>query len=803
MIRPQVERKKVLVYSATKAEFHLDVVENRIDQRVYEAFRNRLGHSTSPSEISSWTNSMQYMNSVLQMSQVPDDAGVAIEYRIPQTSKRIDFILTGKNDQRRDTAIIVELKQWAEVEFTPRDGIVATYLRGALCETPHPSYQVWTYAALLQDFNESVYSGDVALQPCAYLHNCSEDAVLRDPRYRKYTDSAPVYLKQDARKLSEFISRHVREGDHGKLLYRIDHGKIKPSKHLADCLASLLKGNKEFLMIDDQKLVYEEALDLAHRASEGNKYVLVVSGGPGTGKSVVAVNLLVELINRSFTSQYITNNAAPRAVYETKLAGTFTKTRITNLFRGSGSFTETTENELDVLIVDEAHRLNEKSGFYRNKGENQIKEIIRTAKLSIFFVDDRQRVTLRDIGDSGEIKRWAKLLGADVHEATLSSQFRCNGSDGYLAWIDNALQIRPTANDSMDGIDYEFRVCETASELRERILEKNDLSGKARLVAGYCWEWKSKKSRHAVDIEFPEDRFGMQWNLTDDGSVWILKAKSIDQVGCIHTCQGLELDYVGVIVGPDLVVRDGQIQTRPEYRAKQDATIKGYKTLQKESPKEARRLVDEIIKNTYRTLMTRGQKGCYVYCTDLETNLWFRSLLTPAEDFAPGQDHYPGLPLRVLAYWEAKPYENCVPIYNLQVAAGAFSNEQVIEEHDWVELPPEFRVQDGLFVTQVIGESMNRRIPNGSWCLFRANPVGTRNGRIVLVQHREINDGDTGGHFTVKVYSSEKSVDEDAEWQHQRITLSPDTTASGYSPIILDGADLDEFKVLAEFVAVL
>ena len=162
-------------------------------------------------------------------------------------------------------------------------------------------------------------------------------------------------------------------------------------------------------MIDDQKLVYEKALHLATCASEGKKQVLIVSGGPGTGKSVVAVNLLVELINRSYLAQYVTRNSAPRHVYESKLAGTFNKTRITNLFNGSGAFLDTANNEIDVLLVDEAHRLNEKSGFYENQGGNQIKEIIHSAKLSVFFVDDCQKVTLRDIGDSGEIKKWAAL----------------------------------------------------------------------------------------------------------------------------------------------------------------------------------------------------------------------------------------------------------------------------------------------------------------------------------------------------------------------------------------------------------
>jgi DUF2075 family protein len=150
-----------------------------------------------------------------------------------------------------------------------------------------------------------------------------------------------------------------------------------------------------------------------------------------------------------------------------------------------------------------------------------------------------------------------------------------------LAWIDNALQIKETANDTLDGVDFDFQVCDTASELRARIVEKNDLTGKARLVAGYCWDWASKKSRRAYDIEFPDQQFAMQWNLTDDGSLWILKAKSVDQIGCIHTCQGLELAYVGVIIGPDLVVRDGEVISRPEHRSKQDSSIKGYKALSK------------------------------------------------------------------------------------------------------------------------------------------------------------------------------------------------------------------------------
>lgn len=615
----------MLVYTATRDKFRQDVLENQIAQRIYDAYRSRSGRSTKQSEITSWANSMMFMNNALQLANTPSDAGIAIEFHIPQSGKRIDFILTGSDEHGHPTAVIVELKQWSEVEATNKDGIVVTLLQGRMCEVTHPSYQAWSYAALLQDFNEAVYAGNISLQPCAYVHNCQDESVLRNPRYGEYTSKAPVFLKGDARKLGLFLKKYVRAGDNCELLYQIDQGRIRPSKNLADCLASLLDGHKEFLMIDDQKLVFEKALELAGEPDDWRKRVLIVNGGPGTGKSVVAINLLVELIQRSLVAQYVTRNAAPRHVYESKLSGSMTKTRITNLFRGSGAFTEAVTNEFDALIVDEAHRLNEKSGMFQNLGENQIKEMINAARLSVFFLDEQQKVTFRDIGNNEEIRKWASAAGAEIHEMELLSQFRCNGSDGYLAWLDNTLEIRQTANDSLEDIDFDFRVCDSASELRRLIIEKNKVANRSRMVAGYCWDWASKKKKDAWDIEFPNQSFAMQWNLSDDGHLWILKPDSINQIGCIHTCQGLELDYVGVIIGPDLVVRDGILTTVPDARSKQDSSIKGYKKLRKENPAKAEQLASEIIKNTYRTLLTRGQKGCFVYCTDLEMGLWLKA----------------------------------------------------------------------------------------------------------------------------------------------------------------------------------
>ncbi len=812
----------MIVYSSTKAKFQEDVMTNDIGNIVYDAYKNATGRMTGRSEIDSWINSLPFMERVLADDEIPGDAGVAIEYHIPQTSKRIDFILTGLDEQDRESVILVELKQWQEATLTSKDAVVSTRFQHGPEETLHPSYQAWSYKRLLEDFNQTVQEEKIQLYPCAYLHNYEEDNVINNEFYKEYIDKAPLFLKRDALILRKFIKANVKYGDKKQIMYRIDHGKIKPSKNLADQLVSMLKGNQEFVMIDDQKIVYETAINLAVKSSEKKKNVLIVEGGPGTGKSVVAVNLLVELTNREFVVQYVTRNSAPRLVYEAMLTGSFKKSHISNMFNGSGSYHSMAAGSIDCLIVDEAHRLNEKSGMFGHLGENQIKEIINVSKSCTFFIDKDQRVTLKDIGDKKQIRRWAKELGAKVVELKLESQFRCNGSNGYLAWLDNTLQIRKTANDILKPEEYDFRIVNRPSELHNLIREKNKEKNKARLVAGYCWKWISKRNPQLKDIVIGNYR--ATWNLDTDGQAWIIKPESVSEVGCIHTCQGLELDYVGVIVGPDLVARNGEIITQPQERASTDKSIHTWKSLIKKEPETTKKRLDAIIKNTYRTLMTRGQKGCYVYFVDDETRQYFEkcidSQIVSGKNILTKSLHEEMqvpviLPFRRLLPEEVKPFENCVPLYDLKIAAGTFRDEQQvadvygglseksIQDNEWVQLPDAFRHQRGLFVAQVIGESMNRRIPNGSWCLFRLNPTGTRQGKIVLARHRDIADTDTGGHYTVKKYESTKKVIADGTWRHESIMLKPDTTSSGYEPYVFNKDKINEVKVIAELVAVL
>lgn len=343
----------------------------------------------------------------------------------------------------------------------------------------------------------------MGLQPCAYLHNHPRNGEIDHPHYSEHIARAPLFLARERAKLQAFIREHVRHGDRRGALYTIEHGHIRPSKMLADAVTGLLQGKPEFVLIDDQKVVYETILQVDARAKR-RKQVVIVQGGPGTGKSVVAINLLGALISRKRNARYVSKNAAPRAVYEARLAGTFTKTRISNLFSGSGAFVDDAPDTYDTLVVDEAHRLNEKSGLYRNLGDNQVRELIRATRCAVFFVDDDQRVTVHDIGHAEELRARAREFNAELTELELYSQFRCNGADGYLAWLDDTLEIHRTANTTLDTAEFDFRVFDSPVELHDLIELKNRANNRSRVVAGYCWTWPSRRDPLAWDIEFPE-----------------------------------------------------------------------------------------------------------------------------------------------------------------------------------------------------------------------------------------------------------------------------------------------------------
>ena len=607
-----------------------DTENDVLETKLYDAIKNKMNRSTGLSELNSWRNSLKEMYITLNDSNIPSDVGVAIEYNIPQTSKRVDFLISGYGKDNKGNVIIVELKQWEKLQaIEGQEAIVETFTGGANRRVVHPSYQAWSYAALIKDYNEYVQDADIELHPCAYLHNYPrvENDPLDAKQYKEVLADAPAFTYGQRDALRNFIKKSIITGDNEDTLLKIEHGKIRPSKQLQDSISGMLKGNKEFIMLDEQKVVYENILSLSTKCQkDGKKRTIIVEGGPGTGKTVVAINLLAELTKRNQFVQYVSKNAAPRTVYGYKLKGTMKKSSVDNLFKGSGCYTEAPMNSVGTILADEAHRLNETSGMFQNMGENQIKEIIHASRCSVFFIDESQRVTTSDIGSIAEIEKWAERENSEVIKMELVSQFRCNGSDGYLAWIDDVLQIRDTANYDLEGIDYDIRICDSPKEMEHIVIEKNRIRNRARILAGYCWNWP-KDTRNDVnyhDIKIGD--YGISWNL-DGGDAFAINPDSVHEAGCIHTSQGLEFDYVGVIIGDDMRYENGEIVTDYSKRAKTDQSMKGIKGLAKDDPEKASQLADEIIKNTYRTLMTRGMKGCYVYCTDSELAAYLKERL--------------------------------------------------------------------------------------------------------------------------------------------------------------------------------
>lgn len=619
----------MIIYKNDKIGFIDDVEKGIYVEKIKRIYYEKTHKHTGNSEIVSWINSIRTMKDVVIDDSIPSDAGIAIEYNIPNTSKRVDFIISGYDEKQKEELIFIELKQWQEIEkVDSMSDIVKTVLGGSKVYTNHPSYQAWSYTEFIKNCNEHAMRENVLLSPCSYLHNYypkeNDDPIIA-PCYKNIIEKAPVFRMTEAKELREFIKKHIKYGDKLLSLQKLEEGKLQPSKSLQDCLKSMLKGNPEFTLIDDQKIALEFILANACKSRKDNKKrVIIVQGGPGTGKTVVAINLLVKAINEKIWTSYVTKNLAPREVFYKKLVGNdFKSGYIKNMFMGSGSFINCGKNTYGLLICDEAHRLNEKSGMFSNLGENQIKEIIFSSLTSVFFIDEEQVVTSRDIGSVEEITKWANQSKAKIDYLTLSSQFRCGGSDGYLSWLDNSLQIRDTANITLDEIPYDFKVFDNPKLLEKTIREKNKIDGKSRLVAGYCWNWISKKDNTLMDITI--DDFSMQWNLNSK-QPFAIDENSINQIGCIHTTQGLEFSYVGVILGEDILYENGQVITDFKQRAKTDQSLKGLVSKAKKGDKVAIAKTDIIIRNTYRTLMSRGMKGCYIYCCDKALNEYFKEI---------------------------------------------------------------------------------------------------------------------------------------------------------------------------------
>ena len=616
----------MIVYQSSAREFRNSVDNNRIVFEIEKEFVEKYGRRVNESEKNSWNNSLHFMETIVRNSNVADDCGVLIEYGIPSTSKRIDFVISGHDQEDDANFVIIELKQWSKAAATEKFNVVQSFVGGNTRELTHPSYQAWSYKQQITDMNEAVYTQNIIGHSCAYLHNYTETKPepLKQRQYTEIIRESPLYFAQDTKKLQDFLYRHVGKGKGLEILYRIENGKIKPSKKLIDYVSSMFAGNKEFVLLDEQLIAYSNILYAARETKD--RTTIIVKGGPGTGKSVISMNAFGELLKDENNIKFVAPNASFRTVILDRLVKNkkHGQQRMSSLFTGSGSFYNTSEKTFDVIIVDEAHRLKGK-GAYMYHGVNQIEDIIHASNINVFFIDDNQRIRPDDIGSVDEIRRVAKMYRSKTIELELQAQFRCAGAEGFINWVDHTLQIRDTANfDGWDKETFDFEICDSPHDVYDKIRTQNRKGNNARMLAGYAWKWTSEQdgnnNAQIEDVTIDNHNFRMPWNSRKDQYTWAIQDNGVDQIGCIHTSQGLEFDYVGVIIGNDLKYNPLKQELYGSYENYYDST--GKKGL-KNDPEE----LTKLVKNIYKVLLSRGMKGCYVYCCDKELERYLRGRL--------------------------------------------------------------------------------------------------------------------------------------------------------------------------------
>jgi hypothetical protein len=817
------------LYEGMSRVFVEDAVRNQIADKLRDAFFAFYGYRPSFSEVASWRNSLRTMAGILERGHL-DDNGVILEYQLPLSSKRLDFLICGVDEEKKANAVIVELKQWERCDSSEVDRCVSTWLGGKHREILHPCEQAAQYRRYLEDVHTSFYEGDrpIGLRSCAYLHNYTAESgdPLFDPKFDGARAQTPLFTGPDVEELTSFLQPPVGCGSGAEVLSRIEGGRARPSKKLLEHVANVINGRPEFVLLDEQLVVFEKVFACIRRSIHDRKQrAVLVKGGPGTGKLVVAINLMADLSRAGYNAQYATGSKAFTETLRKKLGP-----------RGSSqctyfnSYAAAEKGAVDVLVCDEAHRIRRTSVSRftpraKKTGLPQTDELMAAAKVPVFFIDDKQNVRPDETGSVELIRTTAARLGVELSEFELETQFRCAGSDHFVRWVGNTLSVESN-QDALYSKDegFDFRIVSTPEELDSLIRERASAGFTARLTAGFCWPWSDPEPDGSLVNDVKIGTFIRPWNAKPEtkhrlkkgipkSTLWATDHNGIEQIGCIYTAQGFEFDYVGVIWGKDLV-----------YDFRQQTWAGSPADSRDKAVKSAKGNFAELVKHSYRVLLSRGIKGCYVCFLDEDTKRFVESRIGAVSEASTteprrakpvtAREELPAaptrLPFRVLERSEARPWVNCVPLVALEAAAGAFSGEQQVDELDldpsstkWVELPDAFRPSRGLFVARVVGESMNRRIPNGSWCLFRRAAAGSRNGRVVLAAHRDISDSETGGHYTVKVYSSEKTQELGGEWLHSAIALVPDSSDPSFQPLHLDQKAAEQLRIVADLVAVL
>ncbi len=604
-------------------------IEGRLAELLSENFLHRHGHRPAPSEVRSWDRSIPALTNALVEAGL-GDVEMLLEYGLPLTSKRADVILAGVHPSTgAPSYVVVELKQWSEAQ--PEDGDplrcrVPSYEQPLL----NPIEQVRGYCDYLVSFNGALERSPDSVTGVAYLHNATDLTVAglreveEDHRGRMYTgDQRGAFL--------DYLRSRLAPKPGAAAADELLQAKVRPSKQLMAVAAEEVRDREQFVLLDEQRLAYETVMSAVRKARRANrKQVVVVAGGPGSGKSVIALSLLGDLYRRGVPALHATGSQSFTKTMR-KVAGA-RKPEVQRLFRYFNSFMEAEPNDIDVLICDEAHRLRKTSANRYTKaalrtGRPQVAELIDAARVPVFLLDQHQVVRPGEMGTVDEIRRAAAEMEVGCEVVELDSQFRCGGSEAYVRWVTGLLGLEGGGPEVWEP-DGKVQLL-TASSPRglEKFLESKRAEGYgARISAGYCWKWTTRitPGMTALPADVVIGDWSRPWNLYGDRALlgappaplWATDPAGFQQVGCVYTAQGFEYDWSGVIMGPDLVWRTDRWVV--------DRTASKDPSFTRATPDED---VERLVRNTYKVLLTRGMVGTVIYSTDAETREKLRTLI--------------------------------------------------------------------------------------------------------------------------------------------------------------------------------
>lgn len=620
-----------IIYDAPQEQFFIDVRSNKLVDIMTRNFQAVSGMHVAESESASWSVSGDKIKNLVESSGL-SDVYISFEYQVPYTQKRIDCLLFGKNNEGHGIVVHIEMKQWEKVTALNIEGnFVETIIGGGTKIVPHPSQQVEGYHDYMFGFIQVFEQKELDLIGCSYCPNYRKNIGegLFNPIYYTILEKYPIYTHEEVDLLAKRLRELLVKGDGFEIFNKFMSSPVKPSKKLLESASKIVSNSSDFTLLNDQIIAKNAILHMIRKAEKNNeKNVVIVKGGPGTGKTVIALHILAEMAAKKKIVFFSSKSKPLIEAIRDKINHNTAKLLFTNLNPYVPSRMK--ENQIDVLIIDEAHRIQKSSNSQWTKpGDRtdmpQIDQLIRSAKTSIFFIDDKQVIRYLEVGNTDLIKEAAQKIYCPIEEIELVSQFRCAGSENYLDWLEYVLghsKQRIMFNPTKENFD--FRIIDSPEKLYELIQQKNSEPGKtARLTAGYCWEWSKELDQNGELIKDVRiGNFAMPWETHDNvvppkGYVrwyeWAYKPEGIKQVGCIYTAQGFEFDYIGVIIGPDL-----------KYDRSHDCLVGNPQGTKDPVLRRQKEGLEDYVKNIYRVLLSRGLKGCYVYFIDKEIEQFFK-----------------------------------------------------------------------------------------------------------------------------------------------------------------------------------